>query len=58
MYTLTWCHFEKLAHFRGLCFDHWQLSHFSWGLRERQFHLLYHLPLGQSPSSRSLSSLP
>lgn len=57
LYTLTWCHFEKLAHFWGLCFDHWQLSHFSWGLRKRQIHL-HHLPLGQFSSSPSLSSLP
>lgn len=34
--TLTWCHFEELVHLLGLCFDHWQLSHLSRGLRKRQ----------------------
>ena len=34
--TPTWCHFEELVHLLGLGFDHWQLSHLSWGLRKRQ----------------------
>lgn len=38
--TLTWCHFEELIHLLGLCFDHWQLSHLSWGLRKRQVQLI------------------
>lgn len=54
---LTWCHFEELAHFWRFCFDHWQLSHFSWGLRKRQVQL-HHLPLGQSSPQCSPSSLP
>ena len=28
--------FEELVHLLGLGFDHWQLSHLSWGLRKRQ----------------------
>lgn len=46
--TLTWCHFEKLIHLLGLCFDHWQLSHLSWGLRKKWVQL-YQLPLRLIP---------
>lgn len=54
---LTWHHLEKLAHFWGFCFDYWQLSHFSWGLRKRQVQF-HQLPLGQSSLCYSPSSLP
>lgn len=37
--ALTWCHFEERVHLLGLCFDHWQLSHLSRGLRKRQVQL-------------------
>ena len=47
--TLTWCPFEELVHLLGLSFDHWQLSHLSWGLRKRQ-GLLHQLLWGPVPT--------
>lgn len=55
--TRTWCHFKELVHLLGLCFDHWQLSHFSWGLRKRQVQL-HQLPWGSPRHAIQPSSLP
>lgn len=51
--TLTWCPFEELVHLLGLGFDHWQLSHLSWGLRKRQgpLHQLFLGPVPIRPSN-------